>query len=109
MSFTSTIDETTIQQWMAAKLEPRVIEEELISRGIDAAVISTHLKRYRQLRNAGRRFNGFIFLAVGAFLGFVSCVLALTNPFPQLFDLFLYGITSLAVLSICIGLYFLLE
>lgn len=106
---TATIDAATIQQWIAAKLEPQVIEEDLVSKGMDSTVISTHLKEYRRLRNAKKQFTGFVCLALGAFLGFISCVLSILNPIPELYNIILFGLTSVAILIICLGLYFVFE
>jgi predicted RND superfamily exporter protein len=56
-----------------------------------------------------RRNKGFIWTAAGAFLGFASCVLTIINPVPALYDLLLYGVTSLAILMIFVGLYLVFE
>lgn len=106
---TATIDAATIQQWIAAKLEPKTIEEELVSKGMDAPTISTHLKEYRRLKNAKRQFRGFVCMAIGAFLGFISCALSILNPVPELYNLILFGLTSLSILVICLGLYMVFE
>jgi|GEM_PF-445108 len=109
MSYTATVDAATIQQWITAKLEPHAIEQELLVKGFDATAISTHLKEYRRLKNAKRQFTGFVCMAVGAFLGFISCVLTILNPIPELYNLILFGLTSVAILVICLGLYFVFE
>jgi len=56
-----------------------------------------------------RQAIGFILLVVGAIIGFVSCVLTLTNIFPGLFYWILYGLTSVALLLILAGLYLVFE
>jgi hypothetical protein len=48
-------------------------------------------------------------MVIGAFTGFISCVLSLINPIPELYGIFLYGLTSLAIILALIGLYLLLE
>ena len=53
--------------------------------------------------------TGFICLGIGAMTGFISCVLTLTNPVPELYNVILYGLTSVAVTIIFIGLYFVFE
>ena len=105
----TTIDATLIQRWVSAKLEPRSIEEELRSKGFDADSISLHLNAYKKLRNEKKRFSGFICLATGAFLGFVSCVLTVINPIPDLYNIILFGLTSVSILIICLGLYLVFE
>lgn len=57
----------------------------------------------------GRRSNGFKVTAAGAVLGFISCVLALLNPFPELYHFILYGATSISILLVFAGLYLILE
>ena len=109
MSYSSSIEMSTIQQWIAAKLEPTAIEKELFSKGFDAESIAAHLAAYKRARNAKRQSNGFIFMALGAFLGFISCVLTLINPVPELYNLILYGLTSISILVIFLGLYFVFE
>jgi hypothetical protein len=59
--------------------------------------------------NAIRQKRGFAFAGGGAVLGFISCVLSLTNPVPELYDVILYGLTSVAIILIFIGLYFIFE
>ncbi|MFZ7113883.1 MAG: hypothetical protein ACO1G9_00795 [Bacteroidota bacterium] len=59
--------------------------------------------------NAIRQKRGFSFTATGAVLGFISCVLSLTNPVPELYYIILYGLTSIAILLIFVGLYFIFE
>ncbi len=109
MSYTIAVEPATIQQWISTKLEPKTIEQELRAQGLDAEAVAAHLKEYRRIKNAKRQTTGFICMAVGAFLGFISCVLTLANPFPELYNLILYGLTSVAVLVIFLGLYFVFE
>ncbi|MBL0358632.1 MAG: hypothetical protein IPP72_18000 [Chitinophagaceae bacterium] len=109
MSYTATVDAATIQQWINAKLEPQAIEQELLVKGFDASAIASHLKEYRRLKNAKKQFTGFVCMAIGAFLGFISCVLTILNPVPELYNIILFGLTSLAILIIFLGLYFVFE
>lgn len=109
MSYTTSIEMATIQQWISAKLEPHAVEKELFAKGFDTESIAAHLKEYKRILNSKRQTNGFICLAVGAFMGFISCVLTLANPVPELYNVILYGLTSLAILIIFAGLYFLFE
>lgn len=109
MSYTASFDTATIQQWVASKLEPQSAAAELLSKGFDETTIAAYLKEYRRIRNAKKQFNGFVCIAVGAVLGFISCVLTLANPFPELYNVILFGLTSVAILIICLGMYFLFE
>ena len=109
MLHTTSVDTAIIQQWMAAKRDPKSIEEELHNKGLDNDSISSSLKEYKRLRNAKRQSTGFLCMGIGAVLGFISCVLTVTNVFPGLFSAFLYGLTTIAVTIVFIGLYFIFE
>lgn len=109
MTHTANLDAATIQQWLAAKLEPQSAAAELLSKGFDEPTIALYLKEYRRLKNAKKQVNGFICMAAGALLGFISCVLTLANPIPELYNVILFGLTSVAILLICLGMYFLFE
>jgi hypothetical protein len=56
-----------------------------------------------------RQTNGFICMGVGAFLGFISCMLTVINPVPALYYYILYGLTSISITIIFIGLYLVFE
>lgn len=109
MSNTISVDATTIRQWIAARLEPKAIEEELHAKGFDAEAIVIHLKAFKQVKNAKRQVTGFICMGLGAFLGFISCLLSVINPVPELYNIILFGLTSVAILIICLGMYFVFE
>lgn len=109
MSITAALDQTVIKQWMADKLDCKVIEERLLDNGTDIDLIARYLKEYKRRCIAKRQYRGFIFCALGAFLGFVSCLLTVLNPVPALYDYILYGLTSVAIILILAGLYFLFE
>lgn len=109
MSYTDSVDSLTIQQWIAARLEPKAVEEKLVAMGFDADTVSNHLKAFKRLRNAKRQTTGFFCMGLGAFLGFVSCMLSILNPIPELYNVILFGLTSLAIMIICLGMYFVFE
>jgi hypothetical protein len=52
--------------------------------------IATNPEEFKRVKNAKKQFTGFICLGTGAFLGFISCVLTLTNPIPELFNIILF-------------------
>lgn len=109
MAYTASVDAATIQQWMAAKRTLKNVEDELQAQGLDADAVAAHLKEYKRLRNAKRQFTGFVCMAIGAVLGFISCLLTVTNAFPDLFNTFLYGLTMVAITFVFVGLYFVFE
>lgn len=109
MSYQKAIDQSLLQRWVASKLDPSAVEENLKTMGLDAESVKTQLKEYKRLCNAKKQFMGFVFMAVGAFLGFVSCVLSLINPIPELYNVILFGLTSVAIIVIFIGMYCVFE
>jgi len=109
MSQTLSINATVIQQWLDQKLDAQAIQNNLSTLGWDDETIVSHLREFKRMKYAKRRTTGFVYLALGAFLGFISCVLTLINPIPALYNLILFGLTSLAILIICLGLYYVLE
>ena len=109
MPYTVSINPTTIREWIGSNLTPQAIEEELQSKGLDAVAISEHLKEYKRIRNAKRQFTGFVLMAVGAFLGFLSCVLTVSEAFPEWYNFLLYGLTIIGVSIVFMGLYFVFE
>lgn len=105
MSYPAIIDQTTLEQWVNQKLDQKSVEQQLYAMGFDDLMVAEHIKAYRRLIYAKRQFMGFIFLGTGAFLGFISCVLTIVNPAPELYNVILYGLTSVALIIIFIGLY----
>ena len=109
MTYTIPVDAETIEQWNINKPDLATIEAELLSKGMDAESISSHISEYKRLRNSKRQFTGFCCMGFGAFLGFISCVLSIINPIPELYNLTLFGLTSVAILIVFYGLYCLFE
>jgi hypothetical protein len=109
MPYSGNIDNALLRQWNLSSLEPRAIEAELSAKGMDAETINAYVDAYKKFKIARKQFVGFFCMGLGAFLGFVSCVLSLTNPIPELYNLILFGLTSVAILIIVIGMYFLFE
>ena len=67
------------------------------------------LQKLNQSSRTKRQFNGFVLMGLGAFLGFTSCLLTVLNPFPEFYNIILYGLTTLAIAIILWGLYFVFE
>ncbi len=109
MTYPVSVDKIILQQWAAQQLELPEVETHLKGEGLDDDTIKLYVKAYQQLRNEKRQFAGFICMGLGAFMGFVSCVLSLINPFPDLYNLILFGLTSLAILVIVAGMYLVFE
>jgi hypothetical protein len=109
MPDTGSLSTNALRQWIADKLDVQKIRENLQALGLDEDSVDAHVREFKKMKYAKKQFRGFICLATGAFLGFVSCVLALTNPLPDMYNWFLYGLTSVAIIIICTGLYFVFE
>ena len=103
------IGTTMVNSWLKDNLSTSTIQEQLIAKGYDANTIADLLKIFIQLKRKKRQNIGFIYMSIGAFLGFVSCTLTITNPFPYLYNIILYGLTSIAISLIFVGLYFVFE
>ncbi len=106
---TFTIDENICRQVMSLKLAPGAVEEALLEMGVQPAHINGYQQEIKRMRYAKRRSTGFIFMAAGAFLGFLSCVLSITHAIPGMFDFIFYGLTSVAVCIVVLGLYYVFE
>lgn len=98
-----------ISKWIAEKTDMQKIEDELLAMGIDMESKDAYLREYNRQKYAARQKNGLVYLVVGAVLGFISCVLTILNPIPEIYYWILYGFTSIAILFICAGLYFVME
>lgn len=108
--YTSTaVSPTTIQQWLQDNLTVDRVQTMLHELGHDSETIEEVVKEFKRLTNAKRQFSGFILLGIGALMGFISCVLTIVNPFPDLYYWILIGLTSLAAILICWGLYQVFE
>ena len=101
--------EAKMKEWILSRPDRRQIEEELAEIGCSAEEITLNLNIYKKLQLEKKQFNGFICLGVGAMLGFISCVLTILNPIPEMYNVILFGLTSIAICILMLGLYFLFE
>lgn len=109
MSYSTTLDSNMIQQWIVSKKQPEVIEQDLTVKGLDSESIKAYLKEFKRLKNFKKQCSGFFCAGLGAVLGFISCLLTIINPVPALYEAILFGLTSIAILVICYGLYLIFE
>lgn len=103
------VDLSRVRLWINHKYDQSKIESELASLDFTQDLIAEYLKAYEKAKTEVRQFNGFIWMIAGAFLGFVSCVLSLWNPIPELFYPILFGPTPLSIVIVCYGLYLVFE
>lgn len=98
-----------IQQWVNEKSNAETIRQQLSAQGFNEEDILSHLNLFKKAVYQKKQTKGFIILGTGALLGFVSCILTLTNPVPELYNWILYGLTSVALSLIMWGLILILE
>lgn len=103
------VDKQKINDWVSKSMTPNEVAKDLSSQGYNDDQISLFLEALKKAKIKKRQSLGFLFLAIGAFLGFISCVFAIINPDPELLDVFLYGLTPLSVIIVFIGLYMVFE
>ncbi|MCG3164922.1 MAG: hypothetical protein POELPBGB_00681 [Bacteroidia bacterium] len=109
MTTETTNNNIQFEHWLSLNYSADQVAQELNNQQMDAATIEQFVKEYKKQRHAKQQFNGFICLGVGAFLGFISCVLSILNPFPEFYYAILFGFTGLAICVIMAGLYFVFE
>ena len=105
----SSVNSVLLKEWILNNVSAEVAEAELQQKGFDTESILLHLKELKKQLQVKRQFKGFILMAVGAFMGFVSCVLTLTEVFPDWYGPILYGLTFIGVSIVCVGMYFVFE
>lgn len=102
-------DENICRQVLSLKPAPDAVEQELLKMGITPGHIAGYQEAIKRIRNEKRRSTGFVCLAAGALLGFLSCVLTITHALPHMFDFIFYGLTTIAVCIVVLGLYYVFE
>lgn len=109
MSYAVAVDNSLIQQWLNSGLKYAEVEQELSLKGYESETIQAYLKAFKCAQCSKRQMQGFIWMGLGAFLGFLSCLLTVLNPFPALHSAILYGVTSVGVAMIFWGFYLVFE
>lgn len=105
MADAQTIDAAMIQQLIAENHNASTVSEKLQALGWDKELILKYVSEFKRLKNARRQTMGAVYLVAGGLIGFISCVLAIVDPIPELYNWFLFGLTSVAILLACYGLY----
>ncbi|MFN4234644.1 MAG: hypothetical protein ACK4IK_07545 [Bacteroidia bacterium] len=109
MSETIKIEKQILSKWLLNNLSIEAIESELLKEGIPSDYVNAYINAYKKMKIEKRQHKAFICLVVGAFIGFLSFLLAITDLIPQFHTLNLYGGTTLAGIIIFVGLYLLFE
>ncbi len=109
MTNNASISSATLERLVSEKLRPEDVRNKLLILGYGEETINFHLKEFKKAIYVKRRTQGFIFIGIGAFCGFLSCLLSIINPIPALYHWILCGMTSIAILIVVIGMYYILE
>lgn len=110
MSEVLPVNENICHQMLAAKLNAEGIQAFLKEKGISGdEMVAAYQEAVKKIRYAKRRNIGFTCIVAGAFLGFLSCVLTIFHVLPHMFDFIFYGLTSVAVCMVVLGLYYIFE
>lgn len=97
------------QKWIENNYTEDIIVDELRQHGMDSLQIIEVLNFCKKKYNDEKQYTGFILTGIGAFIGFVSCVFTMLDLIPELRGFVLYGLTSIALVFIFIGLYYIFE
>ncbi len=85
------------------------VAQKLVVDGHDEVSVDLLLREYKKMRNNARQSKGFMLMAAGAILGFLSFLFTVLNVFPGHTNLVLYGLTTLAISVAFWGLYYVFE
>ena len=103
------VDSTIIQKFLVENDTVQSVNEKLLGLGFDEDAILKYVSEFKKIKSARRQARGAIYLVAGGLLGFISCVLAIVDPIPELHSWFLFGLTTPAVLLAFYGLYNIFE
>ena len=101
--------ELHFKHWKFNNCTEADIAKELSEKNYEASLIEETIKAYKKKYADRRQNNGFIITAIGSFLCFLSCVFTMLNLFPSLVGFFLYGLTTIGIVLVMYGLYFIFE
>lgn len=97
------------KSWKSRNFTEEMITSELKENGLDSLQITELIQHYKKKCCEERQTTGFIITGIGAFLGFISCVLTMLDLFPQFRGFMLYGLTGIGVTIAFVGLYMIFE
>lgn len=109
MSGENTMQAAFLDAWLEQNLSIEEAQNELKKHFSSEKEISVYLTSYKKKRQEKRSRKGLFFMILGAVLGFISCVLTLTDLFPDLREVIMVGLTSVAISIAVLGCYFVFE
>ncbi len=97
--------EQRAKTWLDKDMNDVQIEAELLATGADERHVATMLAEIKKLRNARKTANGLIYILIGAVTCLLSCILTMTSSYSNSsFSLILYGITTIGIIIVFVGL-----
>lgn len=98
-----------LDAWLEQNLSIEEVQNELKKLFSSEEEVSGYLTAFKKKRQENRSRKGLFFMILGAILGFISCVLTLTDLFPDLREVIMVGLTSVAISIAVLGCYFVFE
>ncbi|MCB0700154.1 MAG: hypothetical protein H6551_04135 [Chitinophagales bacterium] len=89
--------------WLQKGLSDTQIKSEMLQLGIEERNIPEMLKEVVKMRRSRNTTNGLVFILIGAMMCLISCVYTLASATPDT-GLMLYGLTSLGIVVVFVGL-----
>jgi hypothetical protein len=97
------------QDWSFQNYNDEQILNDLKHKGFVEEKIEEIIQLYKKKKRNDRSTKGFIFIAIGAITGFMSCLLTLLNIFPAYHDFILVGLTTIGISIAVYGCYLIFE
>lgn len=98
-----------LQRWVDGRCSEQKVMDDLTNLDLPSEQKEQLLKSYRKHLSDKKQKQGFILMGLGSFIGFLSCVLTMVDFIPAFNGLFLYGLTTLAIVVILYGCYLVFE
>lgn len=109
MSVNQTAYLALFEHWDHQHATQESIKNELTSKGYTSDQTEEILQLYKKKKLQDRTQKGLWLIGIGLIVGFLSCLLTLMGALPELRNFILYGLTSIAILCVLIGGYFVFE
>ncbi|MBP6624615.1 MAG: hypothetical protein KA198_05550 [Chitinophagaceae bacterium] len=97
------------EHWDHQHATQESIKNELHIKGYPHEQVEEILSLYKKKKLQERTQKGLWLIGIGLIIGFLSCVFTLMELLPDLRNFILYGLTSIAILFVIIGGYFVFE
>ena len=109
MTASHNVNQQILKQWVDSDFSEKEVIQHLQQLQVNDADAQIHLMEFKKKKLQRRTTMGVSCFIAGGFIGFLSCLLSIANPIPEWYNTILYGLTSLAMLVIFAGLYFIFE